>query len=173
MSPNETLDLSIWRRQAPEASGGTSSDEIYSMIEETLTDFQLGGRIVDYGAGLGNLSKRLLSMRRFESLYAADIVDKPEGLAGVEWLRALISLVVRGHYVAFNDPCCPAHVTAPPRKDLSRILQEAEFKPARFRFTQAGAVPGLTRFTWQGVSRGLLRGINFSDSMFAVAQKPL
>jgi 2-polyprenyl-3-methyl-5-hydroxy-6-metoxy-1,4-benzoquinol methylase len=229
MSPNEALDLSTWRRQAAEASGGISSDEIYTMIEETLTDLQLGGRILDYGAGLGNLSKRLLSMRRFESLCAADIMDKPDGLAGVVWLRedlnnpiqgyasyfevvvaaevikhlenprsmvrdlfrlcrpggyivlttpnneslrALISLVVRGHYVAFNDSGYPAHITALLRKDLSRILQEAGFEPPRFRFTQKGAVPGLTRFTWQGASGGLLRGIHFSDGVLAVAQKP-
>ncbi len=215
---------------AAEASGGISSDEIYTMIEETLTDLQLGGRSLDYGAGLGNLSKRLLSMRRFERLYAADIMEKPDGLAGVVWLqedlnnpiqgyasyfdvvvaaeviehlenprsmvrdlfrlcrpggfvivttpnneslRAVISLLVRGHYVAFNDSCYPAHITALLRKDLSRILQEAGFQPPRFRFTQKGAVPGLTRFTWQGASGGFLRGINFSDGMLAVAQKPL
>jgi 2-polyprenyl-3-methyl-5-hydroxy-6-metoxy-1,4-benzoquinol methylase len=220
--------LSTWRRQAAEASGGISSDEIYTLIENTLTDYQLGGSILDYGAGLGNLSKRLRSTGRFESLYAADLMDKPDGLKGVAWLqadlnhpipgydsyfdvvvaaeviehlenprsmvrdlfrlcrpggylvlttpnneslRALISLVVRGHYVAFNDACYPAHLTALLRKDLCRILLEAGFKPPSFRFTSTGAIPGVTRFTWQGASRGMLRGARFSDGLLAVAQK--
>jgi 2-polyprenyl-3-methyl-5-hydroxy-6-metoxy-1,4-benzoquinol methylase len=228
MSPHQTL--STWRRTAAEASGGISSDDIYGMIEGTLSDYQLGGRLLDYGAGLGNLSKRLLSMNRFERFYAADIMDKPEGLNDVVWLkedlnnpiqgydsyfdvvvaaeviehlenprsmvrdmfrlcrpggylvlttpnneslRALISLVVRGHYVAFDDSCYPAHLTALLRKDLSRILLEAGFEQPHFRFTQKGAVPGLTRFTWQGASRGVLRGARFSDGVLAVTQKSL
>lgn len=221
--------LSTWRRQAAEASGGTSSDDIYSTIEETLVDYQLGGSILDYGAGIGNLSKRLLSMGRFETFYAADLMDKPHGLDGVAWLkadlndpiqgydsyfdvvvaaeviehlenprsmvrdmfrlcrpggylvlttpnneslRAIISLLARGHYVAFNDGCYPAHITALLRKDLSRILLEAGFRPPSFRFAQKGAVPGFTQFTWQGASYGLLRGARFSDGVLAVTQKP-
>lgn len=230
MSRHDALDLSDWRRQAAAASGGVSAEEIYTMIEATLTDHRVSGRILDYGAGVGNLSRRLLSMHRFDRLYAADILEEPEGLEGVTWLqedlnnavqgfdsyfdvvvaaeviehlenprfmvrdlfrlcrsggyliittpnneslRALISLVVRGHYVAFNDACYPAHISALLRKDLTRIFQEAGFKLPLFRFTQQGAIPGLTRMTWQGASRGLLRGSWFSDGVLAVAQKPL
>src|SRR5690349_14983095 len=89
-----------------------------------------------------------------------------------ESIRSLMSLVVRGHYVYFNEGSYPAHITALLRKDLCRISQEAGFTMPSFRFTQKGRIPGAPRLTWQGLTFGLLKGVYFSDNVLAVAQRP-
>lgn len=224
------LRLSAHRQHAAETSGGVSANEIYAAIEQTLMDHEIRGKILDYGAGVGSLSRVLLSRGRFEAIYAADIMARPDRLDGVTWIRedlnnsipgyescfdvvvaaeviehlenprsmvrdifrlcrpggymilttpnnesirARVSLLVRGHYVAFSDSCYPAHITALLRKDLYRIVQEAGFAKPSFRFIPKGCVPGLTRLTWQGVSGGLFQGVHFSDGILAVAQKPI
>lgn len=86
--------------------------------------------------------------------------------------RALASLVVRGHFIAFTDACYPAHLTALTRTDLMRVLTEAGFAPPRFFFTDHGDVPRLTRLTWQRLSRGRLRGLRYSDNVGCVAVRP-
>jgi hypothetical protein len=80
-----------------------------------------------------------------------------------------MALVIRGHHVAFDDSCYPAHITALLRKDLVRILIEAGFSDVRFQFTNAGGVPKMPIVTWQQVSFGLLKGCRFSDNVIATA----
>jgi SAM-dependent methyltransferase len=89
-----------------------------------------------------------------------------------ESLRALLALVLRGHYVAFTDTSYPAHITALLRKDLTRIFREAGFSEPAFSFNGEGSVPGVPSLKWQGLSLGLLRGLRFCDNIVAVAQKP-
>jgi 2-polyprenyl-3-methyl-5-hydroxy-6-metoxy-1,4-benzoquinol methylase len=89
-----------------------------------------------------------------------------------ESVRSVLSLVFRGHFVAFLDASYPAHITALVRKDLERALSEAGLAPQGFFFTDDGAVPRLTRFSWQQISAGRLRGLRFSDNLGCVARKP-
>ncbi|HWX09976.1 MAG TPA: methyltransferase domain-containing protein [Gaiellaceae bacterium] len=86
--------------------------------------------------------------------------------------RSLLSLAVRGHFAAFTGASYPAHVTALTRLDLERILGEAGFERTELSFTDHGAVPRLTRLTWQQLSRGRLRGLRFSDNLCCSAIKP-
>ncbi|WLT39968.1 methyltransferase domain-containing protein [Synechocystis sp. B12] len=66
-----------------------------------------------------------------------------------ESLRALIALVMRGHFVDFGDSCYPAHITALLRKDMTRILCEAGFSLPQFSFTNIGKIPKYPRYHLQ------------------------
>ena len=85
--------------------------------------------------------------------------------------RALLALLVQGHFVFFNDGSYPAHITALVRKDIERILQEAGFAAPRFSYTGVGGLPKAPSLTWQGASLGLLRGLRYSDNLVACARK--
>jgi 2-polyprenyl-3-methyl-5-hydroxy-6-metoxy-1,4-benzoquinol methylase len=217
------------RLHSAEASGGKSTDVIYDRIVEVVEEHDLRGRVLDYGAGIGNLTRRLFALGRFEQIAGADILPRPEDLpsdipwhcldlnrrdvvpaasfdaviaaeviehlenpreVAREWyrilkpggtlllstpnnesIRSLVALLFRGHYVAFDDRCYPAHITALLRKDLVRILGEAGFSDVHFQFTNAGGVPKLTAVTWQQISLGLLKGCRFSDNVIATAVK--
>jgi 2-polyprenyl-3-methyl-5-hydroxy-6-metoxy-1,4-benzoquinol methylase len=86
--------------------------------------------------------------------------------------RAILSLVVQGHFVLFGDKSYPAHITALVRRDMERIALEAGFRKPRFRYTHHGAIPKLPGTSWQSFTFGLFRGLRFSDNVMAVAQKP-
>ena len=223
-------DLNSHRTRAAETSGGISNDAIYGAIEEAIGEKDLRGRMLDYGAGLGHLSRRLLALNRFEMVTGADLVGCPPDLAGrIRWvqqdlsqplaipdadfdvivaaetiehlenprftmreifrllrnggwaivttpnnesLRALLALLLRGHYVAFTDSSYPAHITALLRQDLRRIFREAGFLEPQFLFSKEGGIPGMPSLKWQMFGPKLLRGLRFSDNIVAVAQKP-
>jgi 2-polyprenyl-3-methyl-5-hydroxy-6-metoxy-1,4-benzoquinol methylase len=221
--------LKEWRLHAAQASGGVSSDVIGERILELVDQCELRGRVLDFGAGIGQLTRKLSAMDRFEQISGVDLLPRPECLPPAiswhcldlseggalpsesfdvviaaeviehlenpreiarEWyrvlrpggtvilstpnnesLRSLAALVMRGHFVAFDDRCYPAHITALLRKDLLRILTEAGFADVRFHFTNSGDVPKLCPVTWQQVSFGLLKGRRFSDNLIATARK--
>jgi 2-polyprenyl-3-methyl-5-hydroxy-6-metoxy-1,4-benzoquinol methylase len=227
--PKPVQSLEAQRLHAAEASGGISSDVIYDRIIEIIGENNLRGRALDYGAGVGNLTRQLSALGRFDQIVAADILPRPRNFPGEipwhrldlnhgsalpaagfdaviaaeviehlenpreiarEWyrilkprgtlilstpnnesLRSLAALVVRGHFVAFDDTCYPAHITALLRKDLARILTEAGFSDARFEFTNSGGLPKMPAVSWQQVSFGLLKGCRFSDNVIAIARR--
>jgi hypothetical protein len=75
--------------------------------------------------------------------------------------------------VVFIESCYAAHITALVREDLKRIFVEAGFTAPAFRFTDVGGLPGEPSVSWQQMSAGLLKELRFSDSMIAIAQKPV
>ncbi len=75
------------RMKAAELSGGISSDAIYSMISRIVVAKELSGKILDFGAGVGDLTRRLVAMKRFDQVTATDIMASPADLRGtVEWI---------------------------------------------------------------------------------------
>ena len=229
ISTKSEYTLEDHRLHAAEASGGISSDIIYNRIIEVIQVLDLHGRALDFGAGIGNLTRLLWELGRFEQIAGADILARPERLppeipwhcldlnqgesvppssfdavisaeviehlenpreVAREWyrilkpggtlvmstpnnesIRALVSLLMRGHYVAFDDSSYPAHITALLRKDLVRILTEAGFSQVRFEFTNTGGIPKMPLVSWQQISFGLLKGCRFSDNLIAIASK--
>jgi 2-polyprenyl-3-methyl-5-hydroxy-6-metoxy-1,4-benzoquinol methylase len=76
------------RLNAAEASGGFSSGVIYDRIVEIIKEENLLGQALDYGAGVGNLTRRLWTLDRFERITGADIRPRPEDLpSAIPWLR--------------------------------------------------------------------------------------
>jgi len=81
------VDLAEARMRAAKLSGGVSSDPIYSMIERVISEKNLRGTILDYGAGTGGLSRRLLALEKFQPVAAVDIVAVPPDLVGkADWI---------------------------------------------------------------------------------------
>jgi 2-polyprenyl-3-methyl-5-hydroxy-6-metoxy-1,4-benzoquinol methylase len=90
-----------------------------------------------------------------------------------ESLRSLSSLILTSHFVAFQDSCYPAHITALLRKDFQRICSETNFSSPQFYYTDSGGIPKLPHIFWQTVSFNLLKGRLFSDNVALLTQKPL
>jgi 2-polyprenyl-3-methyl-5-hydroxy-6-metoxy-1,4-benzoquinol methylase len=81
-----TQTLEQQRRHAAEASGGASSAVILDRIAEIIEEYDLRGRALDYGAGLGNLTRRLWALGRFEQIAGADILPRPADLpSAIQW----------------------------------------------------------------------------------------
>jgi hypothetical protein len=75
--PSSETSLHAKRKAAAEASGGFSADFLYDKCEEIIREHCLSGSILDFGAGQGFLTRRLIHMNRFSSIAAADILPKP------------------------------------------------------------------------------------------------
>jgi hypothetical protein len=86
--------------------------------------------------------------------------------------RALLDLLVRGHFVSFGNTAYPAHIVALLRKDFERMFREASFGSPEFRCNDDGGLPRLPRVTWQKISFGLLRALRYSEPLIADATKP-
>jgi len=80
------LTLEEQRLHAAEASGGISSEVIYDRILKVIGDCDLHGRALDYGAGIGNFTRKLWASGRFEQIDGADILPRPENLpSAISW----------------------------------------------------------------------------------------
>lgn len=96
------------RAKAAELSGGTSGNAIYSLIERVIAERGLRGRILDYGAGVGQFTRRLLALQRFDSVSATDIMGIPGDLGGkVEWIEQDLNIPLPGHDDAFDVVVAP------------------------------------------------------------------
>jgi 2-polyprenyl-3-methyl-5-hydroxy-6-metoxy-1,4-benzoquinol methylase len=74
------LTLKEQRLQAAEASGGISSEVIYERILSVIGEYDLRGRALDYGAGVGSFTRKLGTAGRFDQIAGADILPRPENL---------------------------------------------------------------------------------------------
>jgi 2-polyprenyl-3-methyl-5-hydroxy-6-metoxy-1,4-benzoquinol methylase len=68
------------RRHAAEASGGTSGQEIKSLVLSLIRQEGLKGRFLDFGAGKGELVRQLAGLDCVQELSGADILSRPDGL---------------------------------------------------------------------------------------------
>jgi 2-polyprenyl-3-methyl-5-hydroxy-6-metoxy-1,4-benzoquinol methylase len=222
-------DLRAKRRAASEHSCGISQDSIYAAIERRLAEEEASGDALDFGAGTGQLTRRLARGGRFRSVTGTDLYPRAGDLpAEIRWIegdlneplpqpassfdtviaaeviehlenpravcrelfrllrpggrailstpnneswRALVALLVRGHFVAFGDTDYPAHITALTRLDLQRALAEAGFRQISFAFTEVGGIPGRPSRSWQSLLGARAGGLRFSDNVVVSARK--
>lgn len=76
------------RLVAAEASAGVSDSFIYPCIERLVRDHKLGGRVLDYGAGKGHLTKILAATGQFTKVSGTDLMSRPYDLpAGIDWIE--------------------------------------------------------------------------------------
>ena len=86
-------------------------------------------------------------------------------------LTLYLCMIFGGHYAFFLGNSYPAHITALLKLDLTRISKEIGFANLSFSYTDHGYIPKFTRFTWQKVSFGFLKGKYFSDNILMVVKK--
>ena len=85
MSINQTLQ--VQRQLASVASNGISSEPVYTVFEQVLTQLDLKGEILDFGAGTGNLTRRIQALSRFSDISAVDLMSRPDGIdSSICWL---------------------------------------------------------------------------------------
>jgi 2-polyprenyl-3-methyl-5-hydroxy-6-metoxy-1,4-benzoquinol methylase len=96
------------RAKAAELSKGTSGNAIYALIERVIVERGLNGRILDYGAGVGQFTRRLLALERFQSVSATDIMRAPADLSGqVEWIEQDLNAPLQGRDDSFDIVVAP------------------------------------------------------------------
>lgn len=97
-----TPNLSSWRMSAAVGTQGISGNDIYVMVEQEIAARQLKGVVLDYGAGVGNLTRRLLGMEVFKEVVAADILPAPAGLQVAQWLEQDLNESIPGYDAHFD-----------------------------------------------------------------------
>lgn len=79
--------LHIQRQLASIASSGISTEPVYQTFEEVLTQLDLKGEILDFGAGRGNLTKRIQGLENFSHITAIDMMQRPSEIdESIKWI---------------------------------------------------------------------------------------
>jgi SAM-dependent methyltransferase len=81
------LDVETLHPLRAEQIGGSCSNSLYDAVEQIVASRDLRGAALDYGAGAGNLTRRLAASGQFDRVTAVDIVSRPEGLEAVRWIE--------------------------------------------------------------------------------------
>jgi len=101
--PTGNKSIASWRMQSAVGTQGISGDHIYAMIDREIAAYQLHGAVLDYGAGAGNLTRRLLGMEVFSEVVAVDLMpDQPAGLHVSRWLQQDLNESIPGFDAYFD-----------------------------------------------------------------------
>ena len=90
-------NLAAWRMLSAVGTQGISNDNIYAMIEGAIGEHQLKGKVLDYGAGAGNLTRRLSRMGVFQQIFAVDLLPAPTELNVSKWLQQDLNEPIAGY----------------------------------------------------------------------------
>lgn len=75
-----------WRVSAAEASGQTSGDHIYSLFEAAIKEYSITGNVLDFGAGNGELARRIKRGTNVENITCIDLLHPPHvNDDGMQW----------------------------------------------------------------------------------------
>jgi 2-polyprenyl-3-methyl-5-hydroxy-6-metoxy-1,4-benzoquinol methylase len=81
------INLKNQRQRSALASGGVSNYLIYAKFLQLIEKLDLKGDCLDFGAGIGNLTKEIQTLRRFNCITAADIMERPGDIdESINWL---------------------------------------------------------------------------------------
>lgn len=70
-------------------SQGTSDDAIYAAIEQRIRLLSAGGPVLDFGAGTGQMTRRLAASGQFATVTGADLYGRgPETPSSIAWIEA-------------------------------------------------------------------------------------
>ncbi len=84
---NSQADLMTYREMAAQDSRGISSSAIYEMFERSLVQHSSKGTLLDFGAGVGNLTQHLIKMNRFDHITAVDMLSRPLNIDNnIKWI---------------------------------------------------------------------------------------
>ena len=101
-----TDDLNQFRLLAAHLSGGTSNCEIKDMVINIFKEHGIKGRILDFGAGKGELVSLLAQMDGME-LHGADIMERPENIpAYVNWYQQDLNDALMCDPASFDAVIC-------------------------------------------------------------------
>jgi 2-polyprenyl-3-methyl-5-hydroxy-6-metoxy-1,4-benzoquinol methylase len=161
---SQSVDILQYRARVAELSGGTSSEGIYSKVERVIVEMGLRGRVLDYGAGIGQLTRRLLALQRFSRIAATDIVRVPSDLAGVaEWTEQDLNLPI---------PACEDEFDVVVAAEVIEHLENPRFTMREiFRILRPGGTAIVTtpnNESWRSIIALVLRGhhVAFSEGCY-------
>lgn len=81
--------LSEHRKKASDLSLGLSDSAIYQKFLEVIQREQFSGRVLDFGAGQGELTKKLYDLDVFDEVHAVDLMARPSDVnSEVSWRQA-------------------------------------------------------------------------------------
>jgi 2-polyprenyl-3-methyl-5-hydroxy-6-metoxy-1,4-benzoquinol methylase len=103
-------------------------------------------------------------------------IVKPGGLVAVTTpnqmsILSIGTLIVKGHYSAFQDSSYPAHITALLERDLTRIATESGLVDVTFHYSLQGRIPATPFHFPKWFARTLPR--RWSDNIGILAKKPV
>jgi 2-polyprenyl-3-methyl-5-hydroxy-6-metoxy-1,4-benzoquinol methylase len=120
------------RREAAEASGGTSRSEIGDLVLRLVREELLTGSVLDFGAGKGELIRKLVDAGMFTRVSGADILERPAGLPEtVHWYHQDLNADISAEEV-FDAVIC------------SEVIEHLENPRATFRAIYKLLRPGGT-----------------------------
>lgn len=97
------LDVTARRMLAGKSTQGISNDAIYAAIEQVIGEKDLRGDVLDYGAGAGHLTGRLLALNRFSRVTGADLMGCATDLIDdVQWIQQDLSQSLRSKDASFD-----------------------------------------------------------------------
>lgn len=162
MSTNQAL--STQRQLASVASSGISSEPIYTAFEQVIVQFDLRGEVLDFGAGVGNLTLILQALSRFTALTAVDLMPRPLGMPeSIQWIRWDLNEAINLPNQSF-DAIVSAEVIE--HLENPRAVARDWFRLLRPGGTLVFSTPN--NESWRSLMALLFRGhfVAFSDSCY-------
>lgn len=126
--PEAQRELLEQRIYAATLSQGFSDQAIHQAVVGMIKARGLGGTVLDFGAGVGYLTRRLLAMGCFGSVTAFDLMRRPEDMENVQWVAQDLNQPVEGYDAAFDVVVAAEvieHLENPRQvmRELSRMLR--------------------------------------------------
>lgn len=169
----EILDqcLSEQRISAARLTGGHSCETIYSEIERVIKAKRFEGSVLDYGSGVGHLTRRLVNSGLFRRVAAVDIMPAPPNLAEqVDWKQQDLNSHIPDWEEAF-DLIVAAEI-------IEHLENPRHTVREMFRLLRRGGTIIVTtpnNESWRSFGALLARGhyVAFSDSCYPAHITPL